>query len=523
MFAIIILFVQATYSAEIDSNRHEAFGNKLLKTDVSTTLAVLRTAQGILSAITSMLLTDAFKFLQWIMMNPPRGLSYPSLLAISPTTGILGTLDLLRSSVVRKSAKAWALLRVSLIAIVWLSGLVLFFKTSLVTVYDIAFTYKVTAGVSPFNASLIRPFITSAQSLSPNYQLMVVPYTVFAAVYTLVLNPLLCTPSQSVKCTGTNCMSYLLSGGLEMVAPWVPEGYSDYPMVKIEDVPSIQLDFEWPVSDIFDDADCDVFGEDGYTIGIRLCIVEDTTAVGSFRAGLFVCNNGTVGGICHATQPANITSSISFYTREATVVAVRSNYSIISTSNLTPPIQLTGVDLLSYRESLRWLLNYTAANIPPPSSIAQSFWSSVPELASPSTYGIVLQNFQSVLAFPFWYFNSNNWANPDLQEKQIISTLPPQFYTQAYIVAPYSKLRFDRGMFILFLILQGLAIVFVWCVLLFVLFGTRTLPTTSSYPLYDIAFKANVDHEVKEEELSEAGNSQCLKLMKNSKAFGKVD
>ena len=83
-------------------------------------------------------------------------------------------------------------------------------------------------------------------------------------------------------------MSYLLSGGLEMVAPWVPQGHIDHPLVKIEQVPSIQMDFGWLVNDTFDDIDCDIFGEYGFRLGIRLCVAEDTSATGSFRAGMFV-------------------------------------------------------------------------------------------------------------------------------------------------------------------------------------------------------------------------------------------
>jgi hypothetical protein len=131
-------------------------------------------------------------------------------------------------------------------------------------------------------------------------------------------------------------------------------------------------------------------------------------------------------------------------------------------------------------------------------------------MEDPSTYGIVLQNFQSILTFPLWLFNSNSWDNRALVSNQIISTLPLEFYTQASIVAPYTKIKFSVAMFILFVIFQGLAIIFVWSVLLFMVLGVKVLPKTSSYPLFDIAFKATVDSEAKEKE-----------IMKDSKAFVK--
>jgi hypothetical protein len=158
--------------------------------------------------------------------------------------------------------------------------------TSLINVYDTADTYTVTAGVGSFNTSLLQAFFNNIQSLEPSYQNAVVPYTIFAAVYALVINPLLSTVSQPVHCAGPNCMSYLLSGGLMMVAPWTSKEYTGYPLVRIKKVPSVQLDFAWPLgNDIFDDSDCDIFGEYGTPIGIRVCVAQDTATEGSLRAG----------------------------------------------------------------------------------------------------------------------------------------------------------------------------------------------------------------------------------------------
>src|SRR3954463_16824253 len=92
-------------------------------------------------------------------------------------------------------------------------------------------------------------------------------------------------------------------------------------------------------------------------------------------------------------------------------------FTILMTSTRTRPlitilkvaIPVLDLELPAYRDALRWLLNYTAADLPPPSSIAESFWSSQKLLADPSTWGILSQNFQSLLVFPFWLFNSNNW------------------------------------------------------------------------------------------------------------------
>ncbi|KAF4967229.1 hypothetical protein FSARC_5208 [Fusarium sarcochroum] len=319
LLSVVVVFIQATYSAQLDSSRKVPM-QPLMKVDVSTTLTVVRAAQGMI---------------------------------------------------------------VSLFGISLISGLVLFFNTSLVTVYDTSHKYNVTAGVGPFNGSLVPPFMRYIQSLAPEYPYHVLPYTYYAAVYALVANPLVSTVIDSSTWQGDDCISYLLSGGLSMVAPWIPVGHEGYPMVKIDNVTSIQLDFTERVDAGFKDTDCNMFGQKGTIIGVRLCVAQGATGPGSLRAGktvrctcyypgifsiyhvpgLFVCENGTDGDACSSSRPAsNLTTTVTFYTRRATVIVARSNYSIINiaestvcqfnrvpmlqlTHEIKPPIKLDAIDI----------------------------------------------------------------------------------------------------------------------------------------------------------------------------------
>ncbi|KAI9158772.1 hypothetical protein HJFPF1_06770 [Paramyrothecium foliicola] len=515
LLSVVIVFVETSYTAE-DKSRQNLALSPILKTDVSTMITVLRASQGILSTLATMLLNEAFVGIQWAQISSSHGLPYLSLLALSPTTGLAGVGELIKARAVKKTTKIWAISRVLLIGFLWLSGLTLFFNTSLITVYDTSHSYEVTAGVGAFNGSLVEPFKEFLHSLAPKYTYETLPYTYFAAAYTLVVNPLISTVSQPVNCQPDDCASYLLSGGLMMVAPWAPQAYPDYPMIKVAHAPSIQIDFTRTAKDGFEDVECDDFGEDGTAIGIRLCLAEEQS-----NPGLFVCSGGFNGGICELADPApNITTEVTFYTRKASIIAARSNYSIMSITETTPPVQVSSenVNLPAYRNSLRWLLNYTAADLPPPSSIAQSFWSSQKQLGDLSTQGLISQNFQSILAFPFWLFNSNNWGNTQLQENQTVSSLPSEFYTQAYVVAPYIKIKFDFTMFITFLVLQVLAIVFAFGAMLWV-WSRSALPLkTSSFPLYDIWFKADVRIPHMGEAFG-ARNSEVIKGMKDARVL----
>jgi hypothetical protein len=110
LFSVVVLFVQATPSAQWRSDQKLGLSS-LDRQDISTTLGVLRLAQGLLAAITASALTEAFVFLQWKLMTSPTGLSYHSLLGLSPTTGNLGTIALVVASAPKLPSKLWALMR----------------------------------------------------------------------------------------------------------------------------------------------------------------------------------------------------------------------------------------------------------------------------------------------------------------------------------------------------------------------------------------------------------------------------
>lgn len=110
LFATIITFVEATPSAESASNRKEKL-SAFLKINVSSTLTIIRTSQGILSALMTMILNESFSLLQWMNMYASEGLAYHDFLAMSPTTGMKGVLSLIGSSSTKAPAKLWALLR----------------------------------------------------------------------------------------------------------------------------------------------------------------------------------------------------------------------------------------------------------------------------------------------------------------------------------------------------------------------------------------------------------------------------
>lgn len=181
---------------------------------------------------------------------------------------------------------------------------------------------------------------------------------------------------------------------------------------------------------------------------------------------------------------------MSVYNRTVDLVASRLNYSISSVTENGPADKSSPIDIPAFRDALAWFLDFNASATPPPSSFAEPFWSGQEQLKDPSSSSELMRLLQSMLAFPLWYYQPNNYGNPDLDVKNMIDGLPSAFYTKARITRPYMRITIDREMFIAFVVLHGLVLIFIWGVLLWVWIARPTLPKLSSYPLVDFAFKS---------------------------------
>lgn len=110
LLSIIVLFVQSSKFAQRYSEMEKRLTG-ILKIDASTTLFVLRTAQAVLSTITSACLGDAMEMIQLTMMNTARGIAFSDFLALSSATGQIAMLRIFFSEAAGISARLWTLLR----------------------------------------------------------------------------------------------------------------------------------------------------------------------------------------------------------------------------------------------------------------------------------------------------------------------------------------------------------------------------------------------------------------------------
>ena len=236
-----------------------------------------------------------------------------------------------------------------------------------------------------------------------------------------------------------------------------------------------------------------------------------------------MCKQGLEDEACKSNLGApNITTKVTFYRRKATVFVSYSNLTVTDIQDMTPA-QLSPIDdIAAYRAALSWILDYEAADIPAPSSVVQAFWGGWEQLET--DLGSVLRpTFHGLLAFPAWMFNANNFGNANLPKRVVSDDLPPEHYTSASIVAPYVKLKFDPLFFNLFIGLQGVALLFLWGVVVWGFFISADLPDISSFPAFDVAFKAMPRHAhgLENGDVWEDGDTAILGLMRDARVYGR--
>jgi hypothetical protein len=207
---------------------------------------------------------------------------------------------------------------------------------------------------------------------------------------------------------------------------------------------------------------------------------------------LYVCKDGTANNAC--SQPGalpNLTTTFSIFSLSAASISARSNFSIMTTKlSKDKPVPNKDLDIQGYRAALDWILDFNASNIPATSAIAEHFWNAQDQISSPYWSSELTRTFQSLLTFPLWFFQPNNYGNPDLQVRDMVDNLPKEFYVKASLTRPFVKIVLDESMFVAFVILEGLSLLFIWGVLVWLWVMNPKLPQLTSYPLMDFAFKA---------------------------------
>lgn len=209
---------------------------------------------------------------------------------------------------------------------------------------------------------------------------------------------------------------------------------------------------------------------------------------------IYICTNGTsADGEClNVGVLSNISTTLSVYSRQATTINARLNYSIIAAPELGTPSKNMNVDIHALRLAMRWLMDFKASKTPPITSPIWMFWNSGKQMSSTFWQYDQYTTFQSLLAYPIIFFTDNSYANPLMTEPSpdnMVTYLPAQFSTSASIVRPYNKIKINHSMFIAYITLEIAALALSWLVIAVMLIRKLNVAVISSYPLVDFASK----------------------------------
>jgi hypothetical protein len=129
---------------------------------------------------------------------------------------------------------------------------------------------------------MVQPYVDAPAALRRP-----VAWNILALVSNMVSNPEYSIPIAPESCSGDNCTSYLITGGLSSTTPWPPTGYDDSPVVQIWNALAVQVDYSKNLGsqDSFTQDDCVLIGDPGSLIGMAFCLTQSKTYPGSYASG----------------------------------------------------------------------------------------------------------------------------------------------------------------------------------------------------------------------------------------------
>jgi hypothetical protein len=106
-FGVTAWFAQATFSSKTFTSARDFFKSQF-QVDIGDTLTILAVLSRLLTLLTALILDSVLDVLQWALICRDQGVSMSSVLAISGTTGPLGTLGILIGKGPEPVARIWA-------------------------------------------------------------------------------------------------------------------------------------------------------------------------------------------------------------------------------------------------------------------------------------------------------------------------------------------------------------------------------------------------------------------------------
>ncbi|KAK2011963.1 hypothetical protein LZ32DRAFT_585868 [Colletotrichum eremochloae] len=395
--------------------------------------------------------------LQWALASRPGGVSLLHFVGLDSGTGVWGLLRLLATAEWKQ--KYSSLFRLLVICSIPLPGVILMGAISIDMVTFPERTYNVSAGIAPFNAS----YVYNIGQSTTTALLVQMGSPSWSDRDSFSLDPL---DRFSGKCTDANGKwtacdeSHILTGGVVAIAPQADDlkQHPDSTAYVVPNTRVVQVEYGM-VSDLKKLREtgrcfllgaasgasywCTSVGENkGFHFGSAYCPISLQTTNS--------CLNNT-----DWTDPLELASSLYVYSRMATITYDRSNFSILSVTDMSTPKQEI-IDLDEYLLSLSAVVpgfNVSAeATKGDNSALAVYAVTALPINDSEVAKKQSLKAIRKAMSVPFHYFQANYFSpGPSVWElggprkglpKDMYTTLSISVLSHQVVAGPVSRWLF---------------------------------------------------------------------------------
>lgn len=431
LLALLMVILAGLYST---GSATALMRDKFFTTSSANAILILRILTEACALMMAALVVVVVEDLQWALASRPEGVSLLHFVGMDSGTGVWGLLRLLATADWKE--KYSSLFRLMVICTIPLPGIILMGDIAIELVFFPQETYPVSAGIGDFNAS----FINSIDSVSSTALLVQMGTPAWSDRDSFSMDPLgpghgLCTVSATDRSWAPCDESHLLTGGIVSISPQ-KDDLAKFPESTAYVVPKTRvLHLEYgavhDVQGLYDNGYC-------YLIGTAAAASYWCTAVGPSKELHFGSSYCPLAIQAKSAcleddswwSPLVMSSSLIVYDRLGTVNYDRGNFSILSVTDLTTPVQKI-VDLEEYMLALSAVIpGFSPTTTNSSSTMPNSKSTMKGDNSALAVYAVTalpindnevakklsIKAIRKAMSVPFNYFHANYFSRPSIFE-----------------------------------------------------------------------------------------------------------
>ncbi|KAL1647831.1 hypothetical protein SLS58_002632 [Diplodia intermedia] len=420
LLALVMVILTALYST---GSAKSLMRGKIFATSSSNAILVLRILTELCAVILSALVIVVVEDLQWALASRPEGVGLLHFIGLDSGTGVWGLCRLLATADWKQ--KYSSAFRLLVILSIPLPGIILMGDINIELVFFPEKTYAVAAGLADFNAS----YISQLTAVSTTALLVQMGNPLWSDRDAVSVEPLgpgegHCTVSNTSSAWVACDESYFMSGGFNSISPQ-SDDLSSYPEAKAYVVPNVKgYHVEYgqvhDIQTLHDEGNCHLIGSAGAAAYWCSAIGSDQELLfGSAYCPISLQMNSSCLNTTSWTSELDLATSMFVYRRFATVNYSRTNFSIVSVTDLSTA-EVYPISLEDYMLALSSVVPGFNASVDikgDNSQLATYAVTALPISDSQVAKKISLKAVRKAMSVPLDYFQANYFSSgPNIWE-----------------------------------------------------------------------------------------------------------